>query len=233
MGERKLLSIKDLSLSEGPIALVGRNGAGKSTFLRTIMGEHQQYSGQILINGKPIDTLSRVERAKLIAIVYSKSTIFGNHSGREVLMLGRLPYQNVFSKSTADDHKRIDQVIEQLKLQDFVDRKFSELSDGEKQLIMIGRALVQDTDVILLDEPGAFLDLVNRHRLMEVFVKISSELGKLVVFSTHDINFLDSVCKHVLLIEKENLIQLEESGSFIERINTSFGLFINSDKTKG
>ena len=118
----------------------------------------------------------------------------------------------------------VDQIIELLDLSDFVDREFMQMSDGEKQLMMIGRAMAQDTPIILLDEPNAFLDLVNRHSVMKVLKKIGNEGRKLVLFSTHEIDFLPQICQSVLLIEQGNLLQIKEQEQFISKIHSSFGL---------
>lgn len=220
--QRQLLGIDELSLTKGPIALVGRNGAGKSTFLRTIMGMNAVFTGDITIQGHSILNLSKAELAKEVAIVFSKSSIFGNHTGREVLMLGRLPYQNVFAKETVDDIDVVNNVVDTLQISGFVDRTFERMSDGERQLIMIGRAMVQNSKIILLDEPGAFLDLVNRHKLLKVIQQLSTE--KLIVFSTHDIAHLDTICEGVLLIENKEMLYLTEKGNFENRIRQSFGI---------
>ncbi len=222
--KRILFKAEDIELEAGIVALVGRNGAGKSTLFKTIMGLHALQEGRIDIEGKDIRTHRRDELAKKVAIVFSKSTVFGNHTGRDLLYLGRLPYQNMFSKRTAVDNQIVDQIIELLDLSDFVDREFMQMSDGEKQLMMIGRAMAQDTPIILLDEPNAFLDLVNRHRVMKVLQKIGNEARKLVLFSTHEIDFLPQICQSVLLIEEGNLLQIKEKDQFISKIHTSFGL---------
>lgn len=225
--KRFLFSVDDLELQPGLIALVGRNGAGKSTFFKTIMGLEAAENGTILIHNQGINSFTKVELAKKIAIVYSKSTVFGNHCGRDVLYLGRLPYQNSFATKTAIDHQIINETIDLLGIAAFVDRTFYTLSDGEKQLIMIGRALAQDTDIILLDEPSAFLDLVNRHTVMHVLRKIVAKTNKLILFSTHDVAVLPEICDAILLIHEGKLVQLTEKSTFIHQIKTSFGIEIN------
>lgn len=224
VSKRELFGVNDLSLNHGIVALVGRNGSGKSTFFRTLMGGHSNFKGQIEIEGKEIKLCSQLELAKKIAIVYSKIDFYGTHTGREVLILGRLPYQNVFSIPSITDQEMVQGVIDQLKIETFVDQKFSEMSDGEKQLIMIGRALTQDTPIILMDEPGAFLDLVNRHRLIEILTELATKTSKLILFSTHEIDFLPMLCKKVLLIESGKVSDLNDPNNFISQIHQSFGI---------
>ncbi|MFT5822815.1 MAG: iron complex transport system ATP-binding protein [Crocinitomix sp.] len=223
-GARHLFAVDRLQLQSGIVALVGRNGTGKSTFLKTIIGLHHDFSGEILVDNKSIESYRQADLAKEIAIVYSKSSIFGSHTGRDVLMLGRLPYQNAFAKETAADREQVSQIIDLLQLEKFIDQEFSVLSDGEKQLIMIGRAVVQDTKIILLDEPAAFLDLVNRHKLMQVLQGIARSSEKLILFSTHQMDILPKVCQAVLLIDQNELRLIEDPKTFIPTIYKSFGM---------
>lgn len=224
VSDRSLFTLSNLKLTGGLVALVGRNGTGKSTFLRTILGEHQNYSGEIKLNNLELSKISKSEKAKLISVVYSKPEIFGNHTVREVLLLGRLPYQNFLAKVTEQDLLEVEKNISLLELQNFADKEFSILSDGEKQLVMIGRALVQNTSVILLDEPGAFLDVVNRYKLSDVLKKIVEETNKLIIYSTHHIDLLESHCTGVLLISDNEMKLLSESNKFLPEIKRTFGI---------
>lgn len=224
VNKRQLLQIDELELKSGVIGLVGRNGSGKSTFLRTIMGEHAEYSGSISLNGKLLADLSGREMARQLAIVYTKPALFGAHSVREVLALGRIPYQNIWARMTKKDEEVILDKANLLGLSDYLDRPFTGLSDGEKQLVMIGRALTQDTPVVLLDEPGAFLDVVNRHLLMGLLRKIAEETNKLVLFSTHLIDPLEETCDNVLLIHNQKIERFTDKSQFKNEITRAFEL---------
>ncbi|MBI3133256.1 MAG: ABC transporter ATP-binding protein [Bacteroidetes bacterium] len=224
VGERRLFAVKSLVLQKGMIALVGRNGSGKSTFIRTILGEHADFSGTVLVDGKNPESLSALQKSRLVSVVYSRPRIFGNHTVLDVLALGRLPYQNLFSKISAADLHVIDQMAGLLKIKDWYAKSFNVLSDGEKQLVMIGRALVQDTPLLLMDEPAAFLDVVNRFELSVLLKKIADETGKLIICSTHQLDRVEKDCDGVLLLADEELKLLTDSSNFLKTINASFGI---------
>ena len=224
VGERTLFTLGHLDLHSGIVALVGRNGSGKSTFIRTVLGEHNDYDGRIEINGRALHAWQKKDVSKEIAVVYSKPQLFGNHTVRDVLLLGRLPYQGMFATISESDELVVFRIAELLDIVQLLDQPFQILSDGEKQLVMIGRALVQDTPVLLMDEPGAFLDIVNRYRLVELMNKIAQESNKLILFSTHHIDLLSACCYKVLLIENGEVMQLDDTEHFEKQIKEVFSI---------
>jgi len=226
-GTKHLFKLNQLNLEVGLVALVGRNGTGKSTFIRTLLGDNKNYSGKINWKGKSLTEISPSERAKLIAVVYSKPQIFGNHTVIEVLLLGRIPHQNIFTKITSADWEITEKILDLLNLHDFRDTPFNILSDGEKQLVMIGRALVQQTPIILLDEPGAFLDLVNRYQLAALLKRIANQENRLVIYSTHHIDLLEEYCTGILLIDKEDMKFHNNNTLFLSTIRRAFNLSAN------
>jgi len=218
--EKPKLEVSNLELITGLWALVGRNGAGKSTFLRALSGVNSNFEGAIQINSKYQNSISAQQMAKMISVVFSKTEIFGNHIGIDVLYLGRIPYQGVFSRVTNEDSSKVNEVIELLELQPIIHKQFSVLSDGERQLIMIGRALVQDTKIILLDEPTAFLDVVNRKKIVKLLAKVSAE--KLIIFSTHNIDLIETFCDGMLLITNNELLSVDRKLEFKNQLETLF-----------
>ncbi len=217
-----MFNLQQLDISEGLLALVGRNGSGKSSFIRSILNEFEEYSGEIYLKSVPLRQITKSELAEKIAVVYSKVDVFGDYTVEDILKLGRLPYQNRFAITSDQDNEIIARVANDLGIKDFLSRKFTELSDGEKQLVMIGRAFVQDTDLILMDEPTAFLDLVNRSKLIKLLSELAKNQNKLILFSTHDIDLLDRYCSSVLLIDNNELIELQSNESYINQIKSAF-----------
>lgn len=223
-GDRELFRLNHLELTHGIVGLVGMNGSGKSTFIRTMLGEHNEYEGRIEIEGKSLHSYKRPELAKVISVVYSKPQVFGQHRVEDILMLGRLPYQGILAQTTDADRLVVYQIAARLRIEHLMNQTFASLSDGEKQLAMIGRALVQDTPVLLMDEPSAFLDIVNRYQLVEVMKQVAEESNKLIIFSSHHLDMISQCCDKVLLIDQGELRVLAEINRFEELIKQSFGL---------
>ena len=178
----------DLSLRKGElVCLLGANGIGKSTLLRTISGVQNPISGSIEIDGRDLDSYSSKELSKLIGIVYTDRTLAGALTVRELVSLGRQPYTGFFGRLDAEDYKVVDDALESVgmlhKSRDYV----ATLSDGERQKVMIARALAQETPIIILDEPTAFLDVASRIETMQLLRNLAQSQQKAVLLSTHDV----------------------------------------------
>ena len=181
---------EDLSLSffKGQfVALIGRNGTGKTTLLKTLVSILPKLKGSILIKGRSLEEISNIDLSKQVALVLTDRNFDSNLYVKDVLALGRTPYLGLSFKLTNKDTEIITRVVEQIKIEHFLDRKLSDLSDGEKQKVLLARALVQETDIIILDEPTAHLDNPNRHELFTFLKQLSSEFDKTIILSTHEI----------------------------------------------
>ena len=189
-GQKTVLTNINLQAKSGDfIALIGKNGAGKSTFLKTLSGILPVMVGEVLLDDINLLALSVRERARYVGIVLT-DRIDVPLTVREFLALGRQPYTNLLGKISGKDQQVIDEVSDVLKITDFFDRKITELSDGERQKVLIGRALVQETPVLLLDEPTTHLDMENKAVLINSLQKISKRQNKIIIISTHDINLI-------------------------------------------
>lgn len=184
-----LLKVTDLALEAGNVyALVGRNGSGKSTLLQSIAGQTALIAGEITINYVSIRNTNAVEKSKTIAFVESKFDGIAFLTVANYLALGRAPYTNALGRLSHADWDFVQQVANEIGIETFLQRDTLSLSDGERQLCAIARAIVQETPVLLLDEPSAFLDYANKQILVDKLLQIAHEKQKCIVFSTHDLD---------------------------------------------
>ncbi len=204
------------AVSEGEfIALLGVNGIGKSTLLRTISGLQKSVSGIISIEGKQFESVTVQERAKLISIVLTEKIFVDNISVREFISLGRMPYTGWFGNLAEEDVQEVEKVISVMKMEKLQDKLFNQISDGEKQKVLIARALCQQTPVIILDEPTAFLDFRNKKEILDLLSSISRSMKKIIILSTHDIEASLAHCsKCWLMTEEKKFVEIVRTANF-------------------
>ncbi|MDR0420662.1 MAG: ABC transporter ATP-binding protein [Prevotellaceae bacterium] len=170
------------------VALVGRNGIGKSTFLRTLTGLQHIFAGNIYINGKTAAAMSRKGYADLMSFVSTETVRVMHLKVFDLVAMGRYTYTNLFGNLSVNDEKIIIDSLKMTGMDDFIWRNVSELSDGERQRVMIARALVQDTPIMIFDEPTAFLDIPNKYEIILLLKNLTRTKSKTIIFSTHDLN---------------------------------------------
>ena len=174
------------------VCLIGSNGLGKSTLLRTLAGLQPALSGRVEWHYKGLvedcTRLSAERRAQSFSIVLTDKPDVMNLTAREVVAMGRMPYTGFFGKLTKEDEAIVAQAMALTDTAAFADRDLSTLSDGERQKVTIARAIAQQTPVMLLDEPTAFLDYESKHATMAMLRDIAHDMGKLVLVSTHDLD---------------------------------------------
>ena len=205
-GERTLIENLSAKVCAGELtALVGRNGTGKSTLLRAIAGLGEVLSGTITIDGKEITTLTAAEMATRVAFVTTDKVRIANLRCRDVVALGRAPYTNWIGRMQESDSRIVEESLASVGMSEYADKTMDRMSDGECQRIMIARALAQQTPIILLDEPTAFLDLPNRYELCSLLKKLAHEERKCILFSTHELDIALELCDKVALISPPTL----------------------------
>lgn len=200
--------VQDINISSKEdklIALIGRNGKGKSTLLKTIVGLLPPLCGEILFNDKEITTITDLERAELISIVLSTNSTIDNITVKDFVAYGRYPYTNWLGINTSKDSDIINNAIELCGISDLTNRYYSELSDGEKQKVNIARAIAQDTPFIILDEPTAHLDLINKVEILKLLKELSSKHNKMIIISTHQIEMALQLCDEIWTLENDQL----------------------------
>lgn len=205
-GKRTLLESVNANIEDGKLtALIGRNGSGKSTFLRAIAGLNTHYSGTILLNGNPLNNLTPEHLAKNLAFVSTERTRIPNLRCNDVVEIGRAPYTNWIGKLQKGDMEIVERSLRSVGMQEFADKTMDKMSDGECQRVMIARALAQSTPIIVLDEPTSFLDLPNRYELCSLLADLAHKEGKCILFSTHELDIAMSLCDSIALIDTPHL----------------------------
>jgi iron complex transport system ATP-binding protein len=206
---QKVLQAEDVSLYSGRLtALVGLNGSGKSTFLRSIAGLQEQLSGEYFLGGKNRLLLSRQELAEQIAVVLTEKIGGFNLKVRDVVASGQMPYTGAFNTLTEVQEKVIANAMQKAGVIEYADKDLLELSDGMFQKTMIAKALAQDTSVVLLDEPSAYLDFASRHQLFLLLRHLAESENKCVLVSSHDLDLALRYCHDLLIISEGDLRQL-------------------------
>lgn len=185
----ELLRSGYLQLTLGNVyALIGRNGIGKSTFIQTIAGLQKPIAGEISIEGQSISEFNMKEMAETISLVDTRFEGVEYLKVKDYLALGRAPYTDAFGSLSSRDWQIVQNVASDLAITHLLEKYTDQISDGERQLCSVARSFVQETPVILLDEPTAFLDYINRKNLLELLVSLSIEKNKCIVMSTHDLD---------------------------------------------
>lgn len=179
-------------------ALIGANGSGKSTFLKSVCGQISAFSGEIYLSDRNCSTLSANEKSKIVAFVPSRFPSVSNMRVYDFVGLGRTPYLNALGRLSENDKKHVEASMDELKIKHLGQKMVSELSDGEKQLCSIARAICQETPIVLLDEPTSFLDYRNKLIVLEKINLLASQSQKCVIFSSHDLDLVTTNCKNVL-----------------------------------
>jgi iron complex transport system ATP-binding protein len=200
------------------ITIFGRNGQGKSTLLKTISGLLPSLNGQFKYGDIDVFKISELERAKILSIVSTSQTNIGGIIVKDYIAFGRFPYTNWLGLNKKKDLDEIDRAIELCKLEELSDRRYNELSDGEKQKVNIARAIAQNTPLIILDEPTVHLDLINKIEVFKLLKELVEKHSKTIIISTHQIEYALQVCNEVWLINNNKVESL------------SIGDIINNDK---
>ncbi len=186
---KRVLCDVDVHLSPGEVvAFLGANGVGKTTLLRTLGGELRPLVGTVLMGGEDVQWMSPRQLARRVAFVYTDRPASGGLTVEELVSLGRNPYTGFLGVLKGDDRDAVANAMEAVGISHKADCMMASLSDGERQKAMIARALAQETPIIILDEPTAFLDVASRLEVMSLLKSLARDHRRSVLLSTHDIN---------------------------------------------
>ena len=201
--------VKDVNLdiNEGEIlCIIGPNGAGKSTLLKTIATYLKPQNGVVYLDGKRIHDLKPKDLAKEMAVVLTERVNPGNMTGFDIVAIGRHPYTDLFGRLSKDDKKIIIESAREVNAEYLLEKNFFEMSDGERQKIMIARALAQEPKVLILDEPTSFLDAKHKIELTLLMRKLADEKNLAIVVTLHDIELALRIADKMALIKDHNVI---------------------------
>lgn len=189
-GNKNKVVAENLSfqLTKGKLTcLLGPNGVGKSTLIKTIMGQIPPLHGDILLEEKPLTSFNLQELSKITSVVLTEKIITGILTVRQLVELGRIPHTGLLGRLSKYDLEIIDKAIDATNIQYLTEIRLNELSDGQLQKAMIARALAQDGEILILDEPTAHLDLVNRLEIMHLLRGLAESENKAILITTHDL----------------------------------------------
>jgi iron complex transport system ATP-binding protein len=198
----------NLKLEAGKlIALIGENGIGKSTLLRTLSGLKKPLSGDVYLNNKNLQEYRPLDLSQNLSLVLTEKLPTSNLTVFELIALGRQPYTNWIGKLNPEDLEKINEAIALTQIEHLSDKKYYEISDGQFQNVLIARALAQDTPLIILDEPSTHLDLFHKVSLFKLLKKLAAESNKCILFSTHDIDLAIQLSNEIIVMTEDFLVQ--------------------------
>jgi len=196
----------NIELNKGElIGLIGANGIGKSTLLRTLTKVQPMLQGDVNINDIPLDKHNNLDLAKALSLVLTEQVASKNLSVFELVALGRQPYTNWVGSLSNNDMDTVNKAITQSSIEALKHKKCFELSDGQLQKVMIARALAQDTDLIILDEPTTHLDMYHKAYVLKLLQKLTRDTKKTILFSSHEIDLAIQLCDKLIVMTEDNV----------------------------
>lgn len=209
-GQTAVAADMNLSLKEGEmVCLIGANGCGKSTLLKTISGLIPSLKGSIQLQGQDLAKLTAQDLSQKIAMVLTDKPDTANLRVQELVALGRSPYTNWLGSLSADDEALVSKAMIQTNTEHLADRMVKTLSDGQKQRVMIAKALAQDTPILFLDEPTAHLDLPNRVAILHLLHQLAQQTKKAILLSTHELDLAMQVADKLWLFGKDQQVHCD------------------------
>ncbi|MFI3163720.1 MAG: ABC transporter ATP-binding protein [Bacillota bacterium] len=203
---KPLISEINIKLERGEIlTLIGPNGSGKSTILKSITGHLQKISGDVFLCGKSMDEIERKEKATKISVVLTERITPELMTVFDIVASARYPYTNSFGMLTACDKEIVWECIEKVRISDICDKDFLRISDGQRQKVMLARAICQQPEIIILDEPTSFLDIKHKIELLNILSQMAKEKNIAVIMSLHEIDIASKISDYIALIKGDKI----------------------------
>jgi iron complex transport system ATP-binding protein len=207
VADRQILRDISFSVQKGEaIAIVGPNGAGKSTLLRHLAGLKKPDAGVVYYNGVPVHLLTNKERARKMALLLQNPEVAFHFTAHEIVRMARYPYLRRFQTVSQKDRAIVREMMEKTCTWHLRDRTLDEMSGGERQRVFLARALAQEPEILLLDEPTTFLDVFHQHELLDLLQRAKRQMGLTWVAVLHDLNLAVQYCDRILLLAKGQLV---------------------------
>lgn len=200
-----IVSDIDISVDMGQIAvLIGKNGTGKTTLIKTLSGIINKKAGEIYLGDKEISRVSYADRAKYIATVLTEKS-YADYTCEEMISMGRYPYTNSFGALSDEDREKIKAAMIYTDTVEIKDRSFLKISDGQRQRVLLARAICQEPKLLLLDEPTSFLDVKYKIEFLRLLKKLSSEMGFAVIMSLHELDMSKQIADMIICMGDERI----------------------------
>lgn len=215
--EAKVLEDIQFSVRKGEFfGILGPNGSGKSTLLKLISAVEKASSGEILMDGKPIEKYSRKQLSRSLAVLQQESLPPVNFTVREVVEMGRYPYQNWLGEEKEEQADIVDSILNKLRLVELQDRSLQFLSGGERQRVALGKVMAQQPQLLLLDEPTTYLDIGYQIQMMDRVKAWQNETNMTVVAVLHDLNLAAIYCDRMLMIHNGKVARIGTPSEIIQ-----------------
>lgn len=196
-----------LNIHKGEIVtLIGANGSGKSTVLKTIAGYIERLGGNLFFMEKDLDSFSRKERAERFSVMLTEKVRTELMSCREVVETGRYPYTDYFGRLSQTDRQAVDEAIQLVDIGSFADKDFSQISDGQRQRVLLAKAICQQPEILILDEPTSYLDIHHKIRFLEIIRKLAEEKQMAVLISMHELDFAEKISDYTAAVKDGEVV---------------------------
>ncbi|MDP8241744.1 MAG: ABC transporter ATP-binding protein [Candidatus Celaenobacter antarcticus] len=199
------------------VGVIGPNGAGKSTLLKCLCGYIKDYQGDVYLNNIQLSDYSSLERARQVSVVVQQPHFEFDFTVRDVVLMGKYPYLGFWQNYTSGQIVKTEQILKDLNIGHLSNRYLAELSGGEFQLIMIARALNQDTDILLFDEPASHLDIHHQIRIFSLLQQQNLKQNKTIFAVSHNINLAAEFCNKILILDNSRIIAFGKTDEVLKK----------------
>ena len=188
------------------VTLIGANGSGKSTVLKTIAGYIERLGGNLFFREKELTYLSRKEKAEKFSVMLTEKIRTELMTCREVVETGRYPYTDYFGRLSETDRQAVNEAIQLVHMEDFAEKDFSQISDGQRQRVLLAKAICQQPEILILDEPTSYLDIHHKIRFLEVIRKLADEKQMAVLISMHELDFAEKISDYTIAVKDGKVV---------------------------